>query len=319
MTAMRSPSGHRSRTALQALLAAALLMLTTATAARAQADYQSPQDAAAALAATARSGDQKAALAVLGRDGADIISSGDKVSDDAVRQRFVASYDAKHQVVMEGDRKAILLIGDRDYPFPIPLIRNRNGTWSFDTDVGREEILVRRVGHNELATIQTCLAYVDAQNEYAAKDRTGAGAGIYAMHFMSPPGTKDGLYWPVAAGEEASPLGEAFSAATRQGYQPGHGRAPYHGYYYRILTRQGPAAKGGAVNYVVNGKMVGGFALVAYPAEYRNSGVMTFVVNHDGAVFQKDLGPRTAAIAEAMTSYDPDRSWTKVDVTAPPK
>jgi hypothetical protein len=319
MTATRSTPGHRISAAVPAFLAGTLLLLATASAAIAQEDYQSPQAAVDALVATARSGDQKAALVVLGRDGADIISSGDKVSDEAVRQRFVASYDARHQVVQEGNRKAILLIGDKDYPFPVPLIRNRNGTWSFDTDTGREEILFRRIGHDELSAIQTCLAYVDAQNEYAAKDRTGAGAGIYAQHFMSQPGTRSGLYWPAAQGEEESPLGELFIAATRQGYQPGHGRAPYHGYFYKILTKQGAAAKGGAVDYVVNGKMVGGFALVAYPAEYRNSGVMTFVVNHDGAVFQKDLGPNTAAIAEAITAFNPDRSWSRVEITAPVK
>ena len=242
-----------------------------------------------------RSGDQKAALVVLGRDGEDIISSGDKVSDDAVRQRFVASYDTKHQITLDGDGKAMLVIGDNDYPFPIPLVRNKHGTWSFDTEAGRREILYRRIGHNELATIQTCLAYVDAQNDYAAKDRTGAGAGVYAERFISTAGKKDGLYWPSAQGEEESPLGELFAAATRQGYRAGEGRSPYHGYYYKILTKQGPAAVGGAADYVVNGKMIGGFALVAYPAEYRNSGVMTFFVNHGGMVFQKDLGREDGA------------------------
>jgi hypothetical protein len=207
------------------------------------------------------------------------------------------------------------VIGDNDYPFPIPLVRDKHGTWSFDTDAGRREILYRRIGHNELATIQTCLAYADAQNDYAAKDRTGAGAGVYAERFISAPGKKDGLYWPSAQGEEESPLGELFAAATRQGYRAGQGRSPYHGYYYKILTKQGPAAVGGAVDYVVNGKMIGGFALVAYPAEYRNSGVMTFVVNHGGTIFQKDLGPKTAPSAEAMTAFNPDSSWSKVDVT----
>jgi hypothetical protein len=300
---------------LLASLIVAVLFVVSAPSAKAQQDYKTPQSAVDALVATAKSGDQKAALVVLGRDGADIISSGDKVADDAVRERFVASYDAKHQIVMEGDKKATLIIGDNDYPFPIPLVRNKNGTWSFDTEAGREEILVRRIGHNELDTIQTSLAYVDAQNEYAAKDRTGAGAGVYAMRFISEPGTKDGLYWPTASGEEESPLGELFATASRQGYHGGEGHAPYRGYYYKILSRQGPAAVGGAADYVVHGKMIGGFALVAYPAEYRNSGVMTFIVNHDGAVFEKDLGPDTAKIAEAMTSFNPDPTWKKVDVT----
>jgi hypothetical protein len=296
-------------------LTAAVLIAASASMAVAQQSYKSPDAAVDALVATAKSGDKKAALVVLGRDGKDIISSGDKVSDDAVRQRFVASYDTKHQITLDGADKAILVIGDNDYPFPIPLVRDKHGAWSFDTEAGRREILYRRIGHNELATIQTCLAYVDAQNDYAAKDRTGAGAGVYAERFISTAGKKDGLYWPSAQGEEESPLGELFAAATRQGYRAGEGRSPYHGYYYKILTKQGPAAVGGAVDYVVNGKMIGGFALVAYPAEYRNSGVMTFLVNHGGVVFQKDLGAKTAQEAEAMTAFNPDSSWSKVDVT----
>ena len=298
-----------------AILVAGSASLAASSAALAQQDYKTPQEAVDALVATAKSGDQKAALVVLGRDGQDIISSGDKVSDDDVRQRFVAAYDTKHQIAVEGDGKAIAIIGDKDYPFPIPIIRNKNGTWSFDTDSGRREILYRRIGHNELDTIETCLAYVDAQNDYAAKDR-GAGVGVYAMRFISEAGKKDGLYWPTASGEEESPLGELFAEATAQGYRAGQGRSPYHGYYYKILTRQGPAAAGGAVNYIVDGKMIGGFALVAYPAEYRNSGVMTFIVNHAGTIFQKDLGPNSARVAENMASFDPDKTWTKVDTAA---
>jgi len=293
-------------------LAAVLLLTAASTTAFAQQDYKTPQDAIDALLASAKSGDEKAALVVLGQDGQDIISSGDKVSDDAVRARFVASYDAKHQVAMEGDSNAVLVIGDNDYPFPIPLHRNKNGTWSFDTDEGRIEVLARRIGHNELDAIQTSLAYVDAQNDYAAKDR-GAGIGAYAQRFISTEGKKDGLYWPTAQGEEESPLGPLFAAASAQGYHAGQGRTPYHGYYYKILTKQGPAATGGAVDYVVNGKMIGGFALAAYPAEYRNSGVMTFIVNHDGTVFQKDLGPKTDQIAEAITAFNPDKGWTRVE------
>jgi hypothetical protein len=297
---------------------AASLIVASASIAAAQQTYKTPEAAVDALVATAKSGDQKEALVVLGRDGKDIISSGDKVSDDAARQRFVASYDAKHQIAMEGDNKAVLVIGDNDYPFPIPLVR-KNGQWSFDTEAGRREILYRRIGHNELDAIQTCLAFVDAQDEYAEKDRTGTGTGVYAERFISQPGKKDGLYWPTAQGEEESPLGELFAAASRQGYRAGEGRSPYHGYYYKILTRQGPAAVGGTADYVVNGKMIGGFALVAYPAEYRNSGVMTFLVNHNGTVFQKNLGPKTAELAEAITSFNPDPTWKKVEVTEPEK
>jgi hypothetical protein len=296
------------------LALAAAFLLSPVSVAQAQQTYKTPQEAVDALVASAKADDPKAALVVLGRDGEDIISSGDKVSDEAVRKRFVTSYDAKHQIAMDGDTKATLVIGDNDYPFPIPLVKKAN-LWSFDTDAGRREILFRRIGHNELDAIQTCLAYVDAQNEYADKDRTGAGAGVYAQRFVSETGKKDGLYWPTAQGEDESPLGELFAAASRQGYGAGQGRSPYHGYYYKILTRQGPAASGGAVDYIVKGKMIGGFALIAYPAEYRNSGVMTFIVNHQGTVFQKDLGADTDDIAEAMTSFNPDKTWTKVDVS----
>ncbi len=313
------PGVHPTIVGMLTLLSAAILLFAMATAAFAQQDYKTPQDAVDALVATGRSGDQKAALIVLGRGGEDIISSGDNVSDDAVRQQFVASYDAKHAITMEGDSKAVLVIGDNDYPFPIPIARNKNGTWSFDTEAGRREILYRRIGHNELDAIQTCLAYVDAQKEYASKDRTGAGANVYAGRFVSSPGKKDGLYWPAAPGEEQSPLGELFAVASKQGYRAGEGRSPYHGYYYKILTKQGPAATGGAVDYVVNGNMIGGFALVAYPAQYRNSGVMTFIVNYAGTVFQKDLGHDTANIAEDMTSFNPDQAWKKVDVAATAK
>ena len=302
-----------------AVLLVAFASVATSSLAMAQQDYKTPQDAVDALVATANSGDQKAALVVLGRGGEDIISSGDKVSDEAVRQRFVTSYNVKHSISKDGDNKAILVIGDNDYPFPIPIVRNKNDTWSFDTEAGRREILYRRVGHNELDAIQTCLAYADAQNEYASKDRTGAGSGIYAQRFISEPGKKDGLYWPTAQGEEESPLGELFAAASAQGYHAGEGRSPYHGYYYKILTKQGPAANGGAADYIVNGKMIGGFALVAYPAQYRNSGVMTFIVNYAGTVFQKDLGHDTANVAADMTSFNPDQTWKKVDVTEPTK
>jgi hypothetical protein len=193
-----------------------------------------------------------------------------------------------------------MVVGQEDFPFPIPLVR-KDQTWRFDTAAGRLEILYRRIGRNELDAVQVCLAYVDAQNEYADKDRTGAGVGTYAQRIVSQPGKKDGLYWPASQGDDASPLGELAAHATREGYRVGGERAPYHGYYYRILTRQGPTAPGGALDYVVRGKMIGGFALVAYPAEYGNSGVMTFLVNHSGVVFEKDHGPRTARLAERMT------------------
>ena len=294
------------------------LLCTVACVASAQQAFKTPDEAASALASAAKTGDRKAIVTVLGPDGEDIVSSGDEVADAETRQKFVAAYDAKHQITMEGDNKAIMVIGQEDFPLPIPLVR-KEGMWRFDTAVGREEILARRIGKDELDAIQASLAYVDAQNDYAEKDRTGAGVGVYAQRIISQPGKKDGLYWPTAQGEEASPLGEFIAEATAQGYRVGGGRTPYHGYYYKILTKQGAAAAGGELEYIVKDKMIGGFALVAYPAEYMNSGVMTFIVNHAGTVFQKDLGPDTAKLAERMSAFNPDKTWQKVEDTTPVK
>jgi len=295
---------------LLALTISALLCAS----ASAQQTFKTPDEAASALAGAAKSGDPKAIVTVLGPDGTDIVSSGDEVADAATRQKFLAAYDAKHQITMDGDSKAIMVIGTEDFPLPIPIVR-KDGMWSFDTAAGRQEILFRRIGKNELDAMQASLAYVDAQNDYAAKDR-GAGRGVYAQRIISSAGKKDGLYWPTAQGEEPSPLGELVAQATKQGYRTDAGRTPFHGYYFKILDKQGAAAPGGELEYVVRGKMIGGFGLVAYPAEYRNSGVMTFIINHDGTVYQKDLGPRTAQLAERMTAYNPDKTWQKVDVPA---
>ena len=295
--------------------AAALFLLAMASAASAQQSFKTPEEAAEALANAAKSGDRKALLAVLGTNGADIVSSGDAVADAATRQQFLAAYDAKHQVTTEGD-KATMIVGNDDFPFPIPLVR-KDGAWRFDTAAGREEILYRRIGRNELNTIQAALAYVDAQNEYAEKGV--GGPGVYARRIVSQPGKKDGLYWPTQPGEDESPLGELAAAAAAAGYRAGQEPQPYHGYYYKILTRQGANAPGGELDYVVGGKMIGGFALVAYPAEYGNSGVMTFLVNHDGVVYQKNLGPDTARIAARVTAFNPDKTWQRVDDKGQPQ
>ena len=302
-------------TALTGLTMAVLVFAMTA-AAGAQQSFKTVAEAADALLNAVKSGDQRGILAVLGTDGAGIASSGDKVEDAAARKRFTDAYDAKHQINMEGEQKAVLVIGDQDWPFPIPIVR-KDDSWRFDTAAGREEILDRRVGRNELAAIQTCLAYVDAQNDYAELMRASTGTAAYAQRIVSQPGKKDGLYWPTGPGETASPLGELVASATTEGYRVEGGHAPFHGYYYRILTRQGPAAHGGAYDYIAHGKMIGGFALVAYPAVYRNSGVMTFLVNHEGTVFEKDLGPHTANIAEHLASFNPDDTWKKVTIEAP--
>jgi DUF2950 family protein len=304
----------RHRRSWSSGLAASAILLLLTWPAGAQQAFKSPEEAAAALAAAVKSGAKDDILKVLGSNSEDTIDSGDDVADAQARQRFLAAYDAKHSVSVEGDRKAVLVLGPDDFPFPIPLTHEKAG-WQFDGPAGRLEMLYRRVGQNELDAIQTCLAYVDAQNEYADKDRTGAGPGIYAQRIVSSPGQKDGLYWP--SDNNDSPLGELAAQASADGYKAGPEPHPYHGYYYRILTQQGSNAAGGALNYVVKGKMIGGFALVAYPAEYGNSGVMTFVVNHAGSIYQKDLGERTAAIAKQMTSFNPDQSWKKVDTARP--
>lgn len=297
---------------------AAILFLASASVASAQQAFKSPEDAVAALVNATRNNWPKGPVAVLGPGGADIVSSGDRAADEGMRQKFLAAYDIKNQVKKESDDKAILIIGQEDFPFPVSM-RRKGATWQFDTAAGRLEMLYRRIGRNEISAIQASLAYVDAQNEYAGKDRTGAGSVTYAQRIVSRPNRKDGLYWPAVQGDDISPLGELVARATKEGYAVGGQRTPFHGYYYRILKRQGPKADGGEVDYVVRGKMIGGFGLVAYPAEYGNSGVMTFVVNHDGVVFQKDLGERTAKIAGRMTSFNPDQTWKKVDVSALPR
>jgi len=301
--------------ARRGLLTAAVLALAMA-AAHAQQSFKTAEEAADALVSAAKTGDRKAVLTVLGQKGADIVSSGDTVADASARNRVIEAYNAKHQMAMEGTDKAVLIIGHEDWPFPIPLVR-KDGTWRFDTAAGREEILYRRIGRNELSAIQACLAYVDAQQEYA--ERGIAGNGVYAQRIVSGPGKNDGLYWPAQPSEDDSPLGELAASAAAEGYRVGQQRAPYHGYYYKVLTRQGPNAAGGALDYIVRGRMIGGFALVAYPAEYRNSGVMTFLVNHRGDVYEKDLGPNTAHIVAGITAFNPDNTWRRVtDAAQPP-
>jgi hypothetical protein len=287
-------------------------LLSWSASAYAQERFNTPEQAVDALVGAAGSGDQKAILAVLGPDGQAIVNSGDSVADSNARENFISAFDAKHAIELEGDGTQTLVIGNDNWPFPIPLI-GKAGEWQFDTKTGLDEILRRRIGRNELSAIQVSLAYVQAQNEYAALDPAGLGRGVYAQRIVSRPGKKDGLYWPTPEGETPSPLGELAASASAEGYKAGNSPVPYHGYYYRILTRQGASAPGGAYDYLVKGKMFGGFALLAYPAEYGNSGVMTFMLNHDGKVFEKDLGPRTGKLARKIESFAPDQTWTKVD------
>jgi hypothetical protein len=302
---------------MRLLMIGSAAIVATAAGAREQRSFKTPDEAAAALVWAAKLNDNRAILSVLGPEGSHIASSGDSAEDKTIRSRFVSAYDAQHRLTMEGGNGATLVIGREDFPFPIPLVRT-GGEWRFDTTAGRREILSRRIGRNELNAIQASLAYYDAQFEYEEKDRTGSGIRAYAQRIVSHPGKKDGLYWPVAPGGEESPLGPLAANAAADGYSLGGGRAPFHGYYYKTLTRQGPQAKGGELDYVVHGYMIGGFALVAYPAAYGVSGVMTFVVNHNGVVYQKDLGNRTPRIVERMTSFDPGTGWETVRVTVPP-
>jgi hypothetical protein len=277
-----------------------------------QQSFASAEEAVTALVTAARNNDDKELSAIFGRDAKDLLFSGDAVADRQRREKFLKTFDEKNSLSPAGDGM-ILVIGKNDWPFPIPLAK-KGETWFFDTQKGKEEVLNRRIGENELYTIQTCLAIVDAQREYAMLDRDGDNLNEYAEKFASDPGKKNGLYWATKDGEEPSPLGQLLAQAKAEGYSKKGAKgnpAPYHGYYYKILQAQGKNAPGGAYNYVIKENMIGGFAVVAYPAKYGNSGVMTFIVNHDGDVYQKDLGNNTAKIAKAVTKYDPDKTWEK--------
>jgi hypothetical protein len=276
-----------------------------------QKTFATPAAAVDALITANRANNMRELLAVLGPEGTKLIHSGDAVADKRGRDRFVAAYDEAHKLELDGQDKAILIVGKEEWPLPIPLVRQQAG-WRFDTTAGVEEILNRRIGHNEFSVIEVCRAYVVAQREYAAKRFRPGGPSEYAHHFMSTDGQHNGLYWRVKPGEDESPLGPLIARARTAGYSPGTPHAkprPYYGYYFRILTQQGKNAPGGAKNYVVNGHLTGGFALIAYPATHGDSGIMTFVVNQDGIVYQKNLGPATTRNAQRITQYDPDPSW----------
>jgi hypothetical protein len=274
-----------------------------------QQHYASAEAAATALLSAVKSGDSAAMLTVLGPDAKPILDSGDAVADRELMRRFAASYDAAHKLTATNARRSELVVGKDEWPFPIPIVKESAG-WRFDTAAGQEEILDRRVGRNERFTIQACLAVVDAQREYYATNPNKDPLLHYARRFNSSEGKRDGLYFPTSEDEEQSPLGELVAQARDEGYT--NKPVPYHGYYYRILDAQGPNARDGAYSYVAKGELIGGFAVVAYPASYDNSGVMTFTVNQDGVVYQKDLGPDTTQLAQAIERFDPDKSWERV-------
>jgi Protein of unknown function (DUF2950) len=279
----------------------------------AQRTFATGEEAATALVRAVKKGDRAAILAVLGNGAAASLSSGDAIADRLTAERFVARYETKHAIVADGDKRATLTIDADDFPFAYPLVRTASG-WRFDAKAGNAELLARRVGANELAVMNVLLAIVDAQRDYAAQDRDGDGASEYAAKFASTPGKKDGLYWPTAANEAPSPLGTLVARAAGQGYKKTEGPQPYHGYYFRLLKGQGSKATGGAYDYTVKGHTIGGFAVIAYPAKYANSGVMTFMVNHDGVIYERDLGPDTANVARATTRFDPGPGWKALSI-----
>ena len=275
--------------------------------------FASPDDAGNGLLSAAKTGDPNALLAIFGADSKGIISSGDAVQDKATVGAFVTGYDQMHRWRKMPDGSQVLLIGAQNFPFPIPLKKNGAGQWFFDTAAGKDEIVRRRIGRNELAVIDVCGALADAQADYYSLRQKDGSTKQYALKFISDPGKHNGLYWESPEGQPKSPLGPLLAYATAEGYSAKPtAHQPFNGYYFRMLTKQGSNAPGGAKDYVVNGKMAGGFAFVAYPAEHGNTGVMTFMMNQDGVLLQKDLGKTTTETASAMTEFNPDASWSIV-------
>jgi hypothetical protein len=291
------------------LLLPCVLLAGSGCASSEQKQFSSPDAAAQSLVDALRRNDTPRLKQILGPGGDDILSSGDKVADRADAARFLSLYDANHRIQPERDGVNTLIVGNDEWPFPVPIVKSGGG-YVFDGESGKEEVLNRRIGRNELAAQQVCLAIADAQREYVRLRPMGGDLPEYAQKLASDPGTKNGLYWPAAEGEPESPLGPLVAAGRAEGYA-GSAR-PYHGYIYRLLTSQGPHAEGGALDYAVDGRLIGGFGIVAYPAQYGNSGIMTFITNHDGVMYQRDFGPDTARIAKGMTSFDPGPGWTKV-------
>ena len=292
-----------------ALLAVAPTFVSAAPQAGAR-TFASPQEAAQALIDAAGHNDSAAMLRIFGPEGKDIVESGDPAEDKNGRAEFAKMAGEKMQVEPDPGNplRATLVVGPQDWPFPVPIVR-QGGQWHFDSPAGRLEILARRIGRNEMTAIDVCRGYVEAQMEYAAADRESAGVLQYAQKIISTPGKKDGLYWE---GEPQNLVPKSFADASAAMFAEGKKPVPYHGYYFHILKAQGPDAEGGALDYVVKGKMIGGFALVAFPAEYGVSGVKTFIVNHRGVVYEKDLGAGTVTTARQITRFNPDKGWQAI-------
>ena len=276
--------------------------------------FASPGEAALALYTATKAYDGQTIMAILGTNSGDIIHTGDEVADKNMADNFVRRYEQMHRVVVEPDQTVTLYIGAENWPLPIPIVKNSSGAWYFDTESGKQEILQRRVGTNENDAIEVLYHLVEAQENYGSEVRQGETNKHYALKFLSDDGKQNGLYWQTSDNDPPSPIGPLLVAAASQGYREKQGQStPFHGYYYRMLTKQGAAGKGGALDYVVNGTLTRGFAFVAYPAEYRNSGVMTFIVNQSGIVYENDLGAQTSDLAAAMQEYNPGAGWKPVD------
>jgi hypothetical protein len=273
--------------------------------------FATPEAALEALVAAVEKNDLATLQRILGPGAEGVLDSGDPVQDKTDRADFLTAYRARHALVEDGPDQRTVTVGENDWPMPIPIMR-KDGKWYFDGEAGADEVVYRRIGENELGAIAVCRGFVSAQTEYASEGRDGDPAGIYALKLISDEGMHNGLYWPAAEGEEESPAGPFVASAASEGYRRGASRTPYHGYYYRLLYRQGPNANGGAREYFKDGLLTEGFALVAWPADYEVSGVMTFIVNQDGVVFQKDLGEKTESAVVAIEAFDPDSSWTAV-------
>src|SRR5271157_3346766 len=299
--------GKLAKLALVAIVLGACLPARSVAQQSGQKTFSSPEDASNALVAAAQTNDEKTMLDILGPDGKQIVSSGDDAEDAESRANFVRRYQQMHRLVKEPDGTTLLYIGAENWPTPIPLMNN-GSSWYFETEAGKKEILFRRVGRNEVSTISVCQELVAAQKEYYSTQHNE-----YAGETFSDEGQHNGLYWKAAEGESPSPIGPLVASAFATGKSPGGAPTPYRGYVYRMLTRQGKKGPGGAKSYIVNGKMTEGFAFVAYPAEYRSSGVMTFIVNENGVVYQKDLGKQTDALAKEMKEYNPNSSWQKTE------
>lgn len=301
-----------------ALFAATFLLFSVvpASSSNERKQFDTPQDAAKALVDAAKTSDENELVSMLGPSLKEWIRSGDPVADREAREKFVSDYELKQSIDTSDPTKAILVIGEDDFPFPIPIVKTAD-KWSFDPEQGKQEIIDRRVGENELDTIQTLLAIADAQNEYVELNPEAKAAPEYARRFISSSDKRDGLYWPSGEKGPESPLGPLAAEAALAGYKPTSGgetsKNPFHGYYFRMLTAQGPHAPGGAYSYIVNGRMIGGFAVIAWPAKYGASGYKTFMINQDQTVYETDLGPDTQEEVQQIRIFDPDDDWKKVD------